>query len=387
MDHIAYRAGTGQNASAFRGAKLPAERFDVIVIGGGQAGLSMGYYLKRLGVSFAILDASQRVGDAWRHRWDSLRLFTPARFDGLDGLPFPAPPTYFPTKDEMADYLEVYAAHFALPVRSGARVNRLSKQDGVFVVEADERRFEAAQVVVAMSKYQRPWTPDFADALDPAIVQFHSLDYRSPGQLREGNVLLVGAGNSAAEIARDLTPKHKVLLSGRHPGHVPFRIEGPVARNVVIPILFRVVFHRVLTVDTPMGRRARAKAESQGAPLIRVKPKDLTAEGVQRLPRMTGVKDGHPVIADGRTLDVANLIWCTGFHPGLDWINLPIFDHEGHVMHRRGETPEPGLYIIGLGFLYAFSSMMIQGVGRDAAYVADRVADRVGIEAPVSTPQ
>ena len=248
-----------------------------------------------------------------------------------------------------------------------------------FVVEAGERRLEAKQVVIAMSKYQTPWIPDFAGELDPAIVQFHSLDYRNPGQLRGSSVLLVGAGNSAAEIARDLTPRHKVFLSGRHPGHVPFHIEGRVARNVVIPLLFRVVFHRVLTVDTPMGRKARAGAESKGAPLIRVKPKDLSAAGVERSPRMAGVENGRPFMADGRTLNVDNLIWCTGFRPGLDWVDLPIFDDDGHAVHRRGVTPEPGLYIIGLGFLYAYSSMMIQGVGRDAEYVAARLAERIGV--------
>ena len=279
----------------------------------------------------------------------------------------------------MADYLESYAAHFDLPVRSGVRVDRLSKEeaDSLWSRPAT-RRCKSRQVVIAMSKYQKPWIPDFAGELDPAIVQFHSLDYRNPGQLRAGSVLLVGAGNSAAEIARDLTPRHKVFLSGRHPGHVPFRIEGRVARNVVIPILFQVVFHRVLTVDTPMGRKARAGAKSQGAPLIRIKPKDLYAEGVERMPRLDGTKNGRPLTADGRSLDVDNLIWCTGFRPGLEWVDLPIFDDDGHALHRRGVTPEPGLYIIGLGFLYAYSSMMIQGLGRDAAYVATRVTERIG---------
>ncbi|MCB1501199.1 MAG: NAD(P)-binding domain-containing protein [Bauldia sp.] len=356
-----------------------AGRYDVIVIGGGQSGLSAGYHLKQQGLSFVILDAARRVGDAWRQRWDSLRLFTPARFDGLDGMPFPAPANHFPTKDEMADYLEAYAAYFALPVVSAVRVMRLSKAGESFVVETNGRRFEARQVVVAMSKYQKPFVPEFAGMIDPNVHQLHSVDYRNPGQLDDGDVLLVGAANSAAEIARDLAPGRRVYVSGRHPGHVPMRIDSGVALNVVLPLLFRIVFHRILTVDTPMGRNARQKLEAGGAPLIRVKPKDLDAIGIERVARVAGVRDGRPLLEGGVTLDVANVVWCTGFTPGLDWLDLPIFDAEGHVVQRRGVTNVPGLYILGLGFLYSYSSMMIQGVGRDAAYIVGRAADRAAV--------
>jgi len=352
-----------------------AGRYDVIVIGGGQSGLSAGYHLKRRGLSFVILDGADRVGDAWRQRWDSLRLFTPARFDGLDGMPFPAPANYFPTKDEMADYLEAYAEHFALPVESGVRVERLTRVGEVFIAEAGGRRYEARQVIVAMSKYQKPFVPDFAGMLNTGVRQLHSLDYRNSGQLADGDVLLVGAANSASEIARDLAPARRVYLSGRHPGHVPFRIDSGVALNVVLPLLFRIMFHRVLTVDTPMGRKARRKLEAGGAPLIRVKPKDLDAVGVERVPRVVGVREGRPLLDSGETLDVANVVWCTGFTPGLDWVELPIFDEAGHVVQRRGVTEVPGLYILGLGFLYSYSSMMILGVGRDAAFIADRAVE------------
>ena len=165
-------------------------------------------------------------------------------------------------------------------------------------------------------------------------------------------------------------------MSGHHPGHVPIQIDSFMARHVVIPFLFRVVFHRVMTVNTPMGRKARADLEKGGAPLIRVKPKDLDAIGVERTPRVAGVRDGLPLLDDGRTLDVRNVVWCTGFTPGLDWIDLPVFDAERHVVHHRGVTEVPGLYVLGLGFFYAYSSMMIQGVGRDAAFIADRARER-----------
>jgi putative flavoprotein involved in K+ transport len=251
--------------------KRTSERVQVVVIGGGQAGLSVGYCLAQRSLSFVILEANPRVGDSWRKRWDSLRLFTPAKYDGLIGLPFPAPAFSFPTKDQMADYLEAYAEHFDLPVCTGIRVDRLWRDGARYIVDAGDRRLEADHVVIAMASYQAPRVPEFAKALDPGIMQVPSSEYRNPGQLRPGAVLIVGAGNSGADIAMDVARSHRTWLSGRHPGHVPFRIESRIAR-AIMPILFRVVFHRVLTVDTPMGRRARPSIISRGAALIRVKP-------------------------------------------------------------------------------------------------------------------
>ncbi|MFI5118956.1 MAG: flavin-containing monooxygenase [Thermoanaerobaculia bacterium] len=353
------------------------ERFQVVVIGGGQAGLSVGYHLSRLGVSFVILDANERVGDSWRNRWDSLHLFTPAQYDGLDGLPFPAPADSFPTKDEMADYLEAYAAHFALPVRTGVRVESISKNGEGYVLAAGDERFEAAHVVVAMSSYQTPRVPPFARELDPRIVQLHSFDYRNLSQLQEGGVLVVGAGNSGAEIALEASRRHEVWMSGRDPGHLPFRIDTRVG-HVLQRFVLRFLFHRVLTTDTSVGRKARPKLISQGAPLIRIKPEDLAAAGVRRAPRMAGVEGGLPLLADGHVIDVANVVWCTGFQPRPAWIDFPIFGEDGEPVHERGFVPrEPGLAFVGLHFLYAMSSTMIHGVGRDAEHVARRIAEAV----------
>jgi len=363
------------------------ERVQVVVIGGGQAGLSVGYCLAQRGLSFVILEAHARIGHSWRTRWDSLRLFTPAKYDGLIGLPFPAPAFSFPTKDQMADYLEAYAKHFDLPVHTGIRVDRVSRDGARYIVDAGDRRFEADHVVVAMATYQAGRIPDFAQALDPGIVQLHSGEYRNPGQLRPGDVVIVGAGNSGADIALDVAPSHHTWLSGRHPGNVPFRIESRIAR-VILPILFRVVFHRILTVDTPIGRRARPLAISKGGPLIRVKPADLAAAGVERVSRVTGVQDGKPLLADGRVLDVSNVIWCTGFHPALSWIDLPTPVHgaDGEPVHNRGIVPgEPGLYFVGLHFLYAFSSTMIHGIARDAERIADTIQARVRAAATVES--
>jgi putative flavoprotein involved in K+ transport len=352
------------------------ERVQTVIIGGGQAGLSVGYYLARQGLPFVILEANPRIGDTWRTRWDSLRLFTPARFDGIAGLPFPAKAHSFPTKDEMADYLEGYAARFKLPVRTGVRVDRLSRAGDRYVVAAGDLRFEADNVVVAMATYQRPRVPAFAAELDPGVVQLHSSAYRNLSQLRKGGVLVVGAGNSGSEIAVEAARAgYPTWMSGRDTGHVPFRIEGKAGRYL-LPLLFRLFFHRILTVDTPIGRKARPKIVAKGAPLIRVKPKDLAAAGVERVPRTVAVKNGLPVLEGGRVLEVANVVWCTGFHPGFSWIDLPVLQ-DGEPVHYRGVVAgEPGLYFVGLHFLYALSSTMIHGIGRDAEHIARTIAAR-----------
>jgi putative flavoprotein involved in K+ transport len=352
------------------------ERIETLVIGAGQAGLSVGYHLARRRLPFLIVDGNERVGDPWRKRWDSLRLFTPARLDGLNGMPFPAPPDSFPTKDEMGAYLESYAARFRLPVRTGTRIDRLTREDGRFVAVSGAQRFEAQNVVVAMSGFQKPKVPAFAADLDPDIVQIHSRDYRNPGQLREGPVLIVGAGNSGAEIAVELSRTHPVWLSGRPTGHVPFDIHGLAARLFLFRLVLRGLFHRVLTVDTPMGRKVRPKILSQGGPLIRTRPGVLEAAGVRRAARTVGVRDGRPLLEDGRTLDVANIIWCCGFHAGFSWIDLPVLG-EREPLHDRGFVArEPGLYFVGLEFLYAYSSIMVHGVGRDAERVVKHIAAR-----------
>jgi putative flavoprotein involved in K+ transport len=356
------------------------EHLETVIIGGGQAGLSVGHHLARRDRPFLILDSHQRVGDAWRNRWDSLRLFTPARYNGLAEIPFPAPPHSFPTKDQVADYLAAYATRFQLPVRTGVRVDRLSRDDGRFVVAAGDRSWEADNVVIAMSTFQVPRVPPFATDLGPEIVQLHSAGYRNPSQLHEGGVLVVGAGNSGAEIALEVASRHPTWLAGKESGHVPFRIEGAAARFILQPLLFRFVGHRVLTVDTPIGRKLRPRLLSHGAPLVRVKPKDLTAAGIQRVPRVVGVRDSHPLLADQRVLEVANVIWCTGFVPDFSWIDLPVFgENQNEPMHHRGVVADqPGLYFVGLFFLYAMSSGFLPGVDRDAEHIVNTILAGAG---------
>jgi putative flavoprotein involved in K+ transport len=356
-----------------RGNGVPGvETFDTVVIGGGQAGLAVGYYLKKRGRSFVILDANERIGGSWRTRtWSSLRLFTPARYDGLPGWSFPAPGWSYPTAREAADYLEAYAARFDLPVRTGMAVTRLTKDGNRYVVECGERRFEADRVVVATGFYGKPSVPEFASELDPRIVQMHSSEYRDPSQLSPGGVLLVGAGNSGADIGMEVSATHRTWLSGRDKGQIPFRIEHPL-RRVVVPLLWFVASH-VLTVKTPIGRKVRPHVLEGGAPLIRVKSQDLLAAGVERVAKTTGVQDGMPMLEDGRVMDVANVIWCTGFRQDFSWIDVPVFGEDSEPMHERGVASEPGLYFIGLDFLYSFTSENVGGVGRDARHIARHI--------------
>jgi putative flavoprotein involved in K+ transport len=369
-----------RNRPTATGSEYSEEYFETVVIGGGQAGLSVGYHLKQQGHPFVILDTNERIGDSWRKRWDSLRLFTPARYSGLAGWRFPASAMAFPTKDEMADYLESYAARFDLPVRTGVKAENLSREGDRYVVAAGGRRFEADNVVVASGAYQSPRIPTFAPELDPGIVQLHSSEYRDPSQLQEGGVLVVGAANSGAEIALEVARDHRTWLSGRHPGQEPFR-PGSRWDRLLLPVVWFMA-SRVLTVKTPIGRAVRRKFHAQGAthvglPLARVRPKDFTAAGIERVSKTAGTRGGLPVLDDGRVLKVANVIWCTGFVSDFAWIDLPVFAEDGGPIHDRGVVgSEPGLYFVGLVFLYALASSLVGGVGRDAEYIAKHIASR-----------
>jgi len=355
-----------------------AERVETVVIGGGQAGLAAGYHLARRGREFVILDSCTRVGDNWRCHWDSLRLFSPARAAALPGMRFPAPPSSYPTKDEMADFLEVYATSFDLPVRGGVRVTRLTHRDGRYIVSSSTGTIEVDNVIVATGTFGRtPYVPDFAANLDPAIVQLHSSDYKNPTQLQPGGVLVVGASHSGGDIAYEVGAVHQTVLSGSIHGEVPFDIEGGAAR-VVFPVLLFLAQH-VLTLKTPIGRKIRPEIRAHGGPLIRVKRADLTRVGVEMASaRTVGARDGQPVLDDGRALEVANVIWCTGFRQVFDWIELPVLGADGWPLEQRGVVPSaPGLYFTGLAFQYAFSSMLVGGAGRDASYVVKHLDSRM----------
>ncbi|MDQ3611258.1 MAG: NAD(P)/FAD-dependent oxidoreductase [Actinomycetota bacterium] len=335
-----------------------------VVIGAGQAGLAAGYHLAHRGQDFVILDAADAVGATWRRQWDSLRLFTPAGFTSLPSLPFPADPREHPGKDAVADYLVAYAEHFRLPVVLRARVEAVFRAGTEFQVVTERGSWRTPDVILATGAHDTPAVPGFAGRLNAGIVQLHTRDYRRPDQLPPGPVLVVGAGNSGAEIALELatdsTAERSVHLAGRDVGHIPDL--GPRT----FPLLQRL--GRVGAVLAQKGLRGG------GDPLGRIRPSQLEAAGVLRQPRVTGVRDGRPLLADDRTLAVASVVWCTGFRPHYGWLQLDVLDTTGRLRHRGGIVHgEPGLYAVGLPYQRSVTSHLVGGVGADARYVVDHL--------------
>jgi putative flavoprotein involved in K+ transport len=344
------------------------ERFETIVIGGGQAGLAVGHYLAAHDADFVILDGTSRVGNTWRERWDSLRLFTPAAYSGLPGMHFPAPPYHLPDKDEVADYLTRYTERFDLPVRLDSRVRSLDRDGDRFLVQTDARTFEADHVVVATGPFQQPKIPDVAQRLSPQIRQLHSSEYRNPFELPDGPVLVVGAGNSGAQIALELARFRKVWLAGRNTGYLPRRLLGRDLFDWIWPVLSRT------SLDTRLGRRLRERTGRSGDQRIGIPESALTDAGILRVGRLTGERGGSPD-CEGTVVEPSTIVWCTGFQPDYRWIKLPVLAESGYPRHRRGvATDVNGLYFAGLRFQHRLTSSLIGGVGEDAAFIAEQIA-------------
>lgn len=351
---------------------MRVEQFEAVVVGAGQAGLSVGYHLARRGVDFTVLSDESRVGDNWRRRWDSLRLFTPARYSGLPGMPFPAPSGHLADKDEVADYLERYADRLDLDVRHSARVQRLAFDGERFQlsIEGSDTTIEAANVVVATGAFQVPRIPAIAATLSSSIHQIHSSSYRNPFELPDGPVLVVGAGNSGAQIALELSRYRRVWLAGRDTGLLPRRLLGRDLFDWIWPLMKRA------TTDTRLGRRLRAQAQRGGDSLIGISARDLSEAGVKRIPRLDAQRGGLPVCGDN-VIEPRVIVWCTGFGPDYRWIDLPAFDENGYPRHERGASVDaPGLHFVGLRFQHRMISSLIGGVGDDAQQIAQRVAAR-----------
>ena len=353
-------------------------RVHTIIVGGGQAGLATAHYLNLAGVEHLVLDSHHRIGDQWRERWDSLTLNTPRHRDGLPGLAFPAGSAY-PTAGEFADYLEDYVRQLGIRVRTGAVVTGVEPMEGGdWRVTCSDRTYVASNVVVATGGERHPRVPELADQLDPGIRQLHSSSYRNPAQLLPGPVLVVGAGQSGADLAAECARAgHPTWLSGRIKAEVPFAIDSVMSR-LAFPVLWFLANH-VLTERTPIGRRARPAVRSGNAtPLVRVRSVDLDKAGVRRVEaRTVGAREGRPLLADGQVLDTSNVLWCTGFGQDFSIIRPPVTDEHGWPTDSGGIMAGlPGLYFMGLLFQRGFYSMLIGGVGRDAKYIAAHIAGR-----------
>jgi putative flavoprotein involved in K+ transport len=351
------------------------EHIDTVIIGAGQAGLATGYHLQQRGCPFVIVDANRRVGDGWRQQWDSLVLYSPAKYDGLPGMDFPAKPWSYPGKDEVGDFLTSYAARWQLPIRLNTRVSGVAATESGYEVTTDTGTIGCENVVVATGTFGRtPRVPDFAAELDPSILQLHSSEYRRPQQLNDGPVLVVGASHSGTDIAYEVARTHPTMLCGRDCGSIPFRPGSTPARLFFPFVVF--AWRHVLTRRTPIGRAMMPHVRHHGAPMLRVKRSDLARRAVTRnLHRVVGVRNGLPLLADGTTADVRNVVWSTGFRHAFDWIHVPVLGEDGWPDEMRGIVASaPGLYFCGLAFQFAFSSMVLPGIGRDAEYLARHIA-------------
>lgn len=353
------------------------EHVETVIVGGGQAGLSTGYVLKRLGREFVIFDTLERIGDQWRGHYESLALYSPRKYDGLPGLDFPGDPWTYPARDEVADYLETYALTHELRVRTGTPVRRVSRHEDGFVVQLDSGRITCTNVVWATGRSGVPAIPPEAGGLRRDIVQVHSSRYRRPDQLPPGHVLVVGAAHSGTDIAHELAETHAVTLCGRDTGQVPFRPEDRKSR-VMMPLTM-FLWRHLLTRRTPIGRRMMAEVRHGGGPMIRIHRDDLAARGVVRnLSRLVGTADGLPLLADGTVVDAESVVWATGYHLDHRWLDIPIVGDDGYPREYRGVAEDvPGLFFCGLPFQFGMGSMVFAGVGRDAEYVARRIAERI----------
>jgi putative flavoprotein involved in K+ transport len=354
---------------------------DVVVVGGSQAGLAMAWHLQRQGLDFVGLEAGPEPGHVWRSRWDTLKLFTPAQYDALPGLAFPAPADTYPTKDPVADYLRDYAKAFDLPVRLNARVTRLSKTDDGFEVQTADNTLRARQVVVATGPFQVPFVPPQARGLDPSVAQVHSADYRHPQALPEGPVLVVGGGNSGFQIAEELAATRQVDLSiaTTYP-MLPQRLAG----RDLFWWLTRLGLLRV-TVNSRPGRRM-----SRRDFVIGTNRRRLERKGVRFRPRLVDAEGRTVRFADhGLLEDVGVVVWATGYRPDYGWIHVPGVVREGHVVHRRGVTEVPGLYFLGLSWQHTRGSALLGFVNDDAAFLADRIQAhrRAAVSATVPATQ
>ena len=342
---------------------------DVLVIGGGQAGRAMGYHLAHRGLHFQIVDAGAEVGAAWRSRWDSLRAFTPAQYDSLPGLAFPAAPDTYPGKDDVAGYLQAYAAHFGLPVRPNTMVTSLTRSNGIYVARTRAGAWQARQVVVATGPFQVPFIPPIATELDAGVRQLHSVEYRNPATMPPGRVLVVGAANSGCQIAEELAATHRVELAAGH--RLPAIPQRPLGRDVwwwaSMLGLDRV------TAGSRLGQRLAGRDQVIGGG-----PRQLARHhGVRIRPRATGAAGRTVRFADGAAAEFDAVIWATGFTTDYSWIDVPgVQDEQGRILHQRGVTPAPGLYLLGLTWQHTRTSALLGWVRNDADFLAERIAAR-----------
>jgi putative flavoprotein involved in K+ transport len=340
---------------------------DAVIVGGGQAGMAVGHHLAERGADFEILDAGDAPGASWRRRWESLVLFTPAQYDALPGMPFPAEADSYPSKDDVAAYLAAYAERFSLPIRHRTVVTNVSATGGGFVVRTADDDREARRVVVATGPFQFPLTPGVAAGLDESVVQVHSDEYRSPASVEGGDVLVVGGGNSGCQIAQELSSMHGVTLAlGKKTPSVPQR---PLGRDLWW--WGDKLGLSSVTVESRIGRRLRERD-----PVIGVGPKRLARDhGVQLRPRVAAASGRSVTFEDGTSHDFDAVVWATGYRTNHSWVDIPdAKDGDGRLVHRRGISRAPGLFVIGQSWQWRRGSALLGWVGDDARFLVEQMS-------------
>jgi putative flavoprotein involved in K+ transport len=354
-----------ESSTAVKGTAQQASSYEVVVVGAGQAGLALGYFVRNQSRRFVILDRADSIGSAWRSRWESLTLFTPRRYNSLPGLPFPGDPDDYPTRDEVIAYLEQYAKTFDLPIELTSEVRRLTAGDGSFLLEVDGRTNTADQVAVATGAFQTPYVPELSNRLASDVFQTHNTGYQRPSDVPEGTVLVVGGGNTGFQIAKELSATHKIYLSvGSRQTPLPQRFLGR-------DIFWWLTKSRILkaTVDSRLGQRMQNRDT-----LIGSNPRELKEQyGAELKPRAIDASGRSVRFEDGSELEVDAVIWATGYRPDFSWIDLPIFDPDGRVRHRRGLTDVPGLYFLGLTWQHTRGSALLGWVKDDAEFIAEQI--------------
>ena len=344
------------------------EHWNTVIIGAGQAGLATAYFLKKFNNEFIILDKFDKIGEAWRKRWESLMLFTPSQYDGLPGFPFPDERDTFPDRNHMASYLQDYAARFSLPVNLNVNVSRLFKSNSHFEIESSSGRIISDKVVVATGTHPLPRIPVMASGLSGEIFQIHSSEYMNSDSLPTGDILVVGAGTSGIEIALEISKSRNTMISGNPTMHIPealFKYGGN---------FFWWFINNIITVKTPMGRKAKEKLRHGGSPLIKISAADLDKANIRRVPRVSGVRNGKPELEDGTVLNVSGIIWATGYRPDFSWIDPDVTDESGWPITNRGiSLITPGLYFNGMPFQFGLTSGLVGGVGRDAKFISEHI--------------
>jgi putative flavoprotein involved in K+ transport len=354
-------------------ARTGSGPLEVLIIGAGQAGLALGWHLRRQGVDFALVDAAARTGDSWRARWDSLRLFTPAEYDALPGMPFPSPAGTYPGKEQVAAYLEDYARSFDLPVQLSTPVTRLSRDDEGFTAESPAGDVRARRVVVATGPFQTPLVPSWSAGLGPQVSQLHSAAYRRPADVPGASVLVVGAGNSGFQIAEELARagRRVSVAIGSRPIMVPQRALG---RDLFWWFGLVHLFQR--PADSRIGRRLRSSPET----VIGTSWRAVRDLGITLRPRASKADGGTVTFDDGSDLDVDAVVWATGYRPDYAWLDIPGALRDGQVLHSRGISPVPGLHFLGLPWQYTRGSALLGFVKDDASWLAERLDRELAVD-------